>query len=73
MNINGTQEQDITIFFILRSATLISPFLVQYYDILAFGDIVKVSYQYRYNQKKFCIGGKLFGLRDRHPRPFSDT
>ena len=40
----------ITISSILRSTSLIKPFLVQYYDILAFGDIVKVSYQYRYNQ-----------------------
>ena len=40
----------ITISSILRSTSLINPFLAQYYDILAFGDIVKVSHQYRYNQ-----------------------
>jgi len=33
----------ITIYFILRSTPLINHFLVQYYDILAFSDIVKVS------------------------------
>ena len=40
----------ITISSILRSTSLIKPFSVQYYDILAFDDIVKVSHQYRYNQ-----------------------
>ena len=40
----------ITISSILQSISLIKPFLAQYYDILAFGDIVKVSHQYRYKQ-----------------------
>ena len=39
----------ITISSILRSTPLIETFLVYYYDILAFGNIVKVFYQYRYN------------------------